>query len=72
MICLKVIGLGEAMKYGLMMLGTFENLRLLTGVNLVISGPLNRSPNVMKGTSFTVGAGYAAHALLLLILFLPP
>ena len=60
--------LGKAMKYGL----RCSALRLPAVVNLVISEPLNRSPDVMKGTSFTVGAGYAAHALLLLFLFLFP
>lgn len=52
------------------MLGIFENLRLLAGVNLLISEPLNRPPKVMKRMSFTVGADYAAHALWLLFLFL--
>lgn len=52
------------------MLGIFEDLRLLAGVNLLISEPLNRPPKVMKGMSFTVGADYAAHALWLLFLFL--
>lgn len=56
------------------MLGIFENLRLLAGVNLLISEPLNRSPKVMKRMFFTVGADYAAYALwlLFLLLFLQP
>lgn len=57
-ICLKVMVLGKAIKYGLLVLGTAENLRLLAGVNLVISELLSRSPNIMKGTTFTVGGSY--------------
>lgn len=52
------------------MLVIFENLRLLTVVNLLISQPLNRPPKAMKKMSFSVGADYAAHALWLLFLFL--